>query len=1092
MYNSQKELHISQIRLTGKNAGTDPVAELWKQIAQMDLPGSVHYDFYEASFKRAGSDVEMLFSNNMALAWKHWKNHRFGQASSGVTFRSDCSRISVSAPGTAPSDIIFEQRHPFTLQAGQYNLALRVSCSINRPITFVIYKSHSSFKNPQYHLKKEIYLNKGENHIFLSFQITKELIQSRTAFLLGNHIDDADDFSFSLNIPWAKYYLETREETLNKIFNSMLRLLKQSCPNAHLTLSCIKKKSRKISFTLSGIPFTPSAFRQQAQNLAEFEEIIQQNKGTLQLKNAPENQSNIVFGLPAINTIFDQRGLRDRWDPIPRLALRIYPDKNTLENVKHKFTPGHIEFEDANVAFCQLSALSRKELLENPKNEISDFFPDFEQNIIPFLDDFLRPYGNENSIFTSLLNIKSRPELGFISTMVQTTVLKREASSLIILISLPNPSLSREMEQAAQISSDLIFILNEKGTILETNKQMGTFFGFQPKAAALRKEKIQDHFPGLTKELVFYNKQKKGSLFKTKLKLNSPDLKDNVIVEASFSSCPDHKNHIFLALRDITSEETEIEYLKTHDKLTRLSNFTALRDKLNQLVFSSSEDNVSWGLVLLAINDFDFLQLRAENRQIEELIKEIAQNLKIVSQISNGHAYKINNPSQFAFIFHNLVDMEILNEKLDYLLESLPGRFNSGKDEILDLKYSVGIVFYTPEEGIQDEEELLRKANYALKEASEIKHKTSICHYQNRAHTEYLKKVEKIELINWGLKRNRFETWFQPIGRLGWCIKEKELQAVFRNSETIDKLLAENRLFSREEGCELILKSNYNDLQKEMEFFLRSGIVSQEELTVFFNVLGENVFIRDIVGFESLLRMRGKNSEVLLPADFIHTAEETGQIVDVEWNVLPGTLKAASEWMKQYKHLKLSINLSAKLMRQPDFSRRMLESLEISQFDPKALNIEFVERDEIGESLLDFLPQYKIIKNKGVTFYSDDFGEGTNSVHKMSILNDVISAIKISVTFIQEMCDDVIKEQAVRALYNTGRIFQKDVIVEGVEEKEVLTRLGKIGPLDIQGYGISRPMPAEKVKPFLDAFYNMQGWEKVLFPLNCNSERSVS
>lgn len=246
----------------------------------------------------------------------------------------------------------------------------------------------------------------------------------------------------------------------------------------------------------------------------------------------------------------------------------------------------------------------------------------------------------------------------------------------------------------------------------------------------------------------------------------------------------------------------------------------------------------------------------------------------------------------------------------------------------------------------------------------------------------------------------------------------------------------------------------------------------------------------DVVGFEALIRWQHPERGLLVPDRFLPQIEHTDLIIEIgEW-VLEEVLYQIRRWSEQGSGLnKVSINISGRHLMQADFVERMRHIM-VRHPDVPNTCIEF----EILEtaSIEDFEHVRRVIgefKSLGVKFSIDDFGTGYSSLSFLKHLP--VNTLKIDHTFVRDMLDDANDLALVEATISLAKVFQREVIAEGVESIEhgyVLVRLG----CDLaQGYGIARPMPGDVVPVWLLhnrdhkvwSLWQYQHWEMVDFPL---------
>jgi len=94
----------------------------------------------------------------------------------------------------------------------------------------------------------------------------------------------------------------------------------------------------------------------------------------------------------------------------------------------------------------------------------------------------------------------------------------------------------------------------------------------------------------------------------------------------------------------------------------------------------------------------------------------------------------------------------------------------------------------------------------------------------------------------------------------------------------------------------------------------------------------------------------------------------------------------------------------------------------------------------------------------GISFSLDDFGTGYSSLTYLQKLS--IEELKIDRSFVLDMLEDPNDKAIVVSIIGLGKVFGLRVVAEGVETEEHAKHLLEMGCDIIQGYAISKPMPA--------------------------------
>lgn len=251
----------------------------------------------------------------------------------------------------------------------------------------------------------------------------------------------------------------------------------------------------------------------------------------------------------------------------------------------------------------------------------------------------------------------------------------------------------------------------------------------------------------------------------------------------------------------------------------------------------------------------------------------------------------------------------------------------------------------------------------------------------------------------------------------------------------------------------------------ELENDLRRAI-GQEELRLYYQpkvLLGTG----SITGVEALVRWEHPTRGMLLPEEFIPLAEETGLIVPLGWWVLQEACRRTREWGEQYHTafpLDISVNLSVKQFQEPDLVRKLAGMLREVGLEPSCLQL------EITESVVMEDTEYAAglllgLKGIGVKLALDDFGTGYSS---LSLLHRFpLDELKIEKEFVDGLAQNDQDATIVKAVIDLAHELGMQIVAEGVETIEQLTRLREMGCDQAQGYYFWESLPDEETATLL-------------------------
>jgi diguanylate cyclase (GGDEF)-like protein/PAS domain S-box-containing protein len=213
-----------------------------------------------------------------------------------------------------------------------------------------------------------------------------------------------------------------------------------------------------------------------------------------------------------------------------------------------------------------------------------------------------------------------------------------------------------------------------------------------------------------------------------------------------------------------------------------------------------------------------------------------------------------------------------------------------------------------------------------------------------------------------------------------------------------------------------------------------------------------------IVGFEGLVRWKHPDRGLVNPERFIAVAEETGLIVPLGWWVLRQACWHAREWQQLLPSeppLYVSVNVSGKVVMQPDMFERVTKILEETGLPPTSLRLEITENVimDHGDVALSKLAQFHDL---GVQFSVDDFGTGYSSLSYLQRFS--YDTLKIDRSFISGMESKSDASAIVQTIVALANMLKINVIAEGVETAVQFNRLREIGCSHAQGFWFSRPV----------------------------------
>jgi PAS domain S-box-containing protein len=202
---------------------------------------------------------------------------------------------------------------------------------------------------------------------------------------------------------------------------------------------------------------------------------------------------------------------------------------------------------------------------------------------------------------------------------------------------------------------------------------------------------------------------------------------------------------------------------------------------------------------------------------------------------------------------------------------------------------------------------------------------------------------------------------------------------------------------------------------------------------------------------ELLLRMIGRDNEVIMPGSFLPVAEKYGLIGEIDrWVITQATRRAATGGRV------IEANLSAASIGTSDLLPFIEQQIREARADPANLVFEITETALMhditaGEAFARGLAAL------GCGLALDDFGTGFGSFTYLKKLP--ITHLKIDIEFVRDLATTPDNLHVVKAIVSLARAFGLKTIAEGVEDEQVLTLLRAEGVDFAQGFHLGRPRP---------------------------------
>jgi EAL domain-containing protein (putative c-di-GMP-specific phosphodiesterase class I) len=213
-----------------------------------------------------------------------------------------------------------------------------------------------------------------------------------------------------------------------------------------------------------------------------------------------------------------------------------------------------------------------------------------------------------------------------------------------------------------------------------------------------------------------------------------------------------------------------------------------------------------------------------------------------------------------------------------------------------------------------------------------------------------------------------------------------------------------------------------------------------------------------ISGFEALIRWRHPEKGMISPAAFIPLAEEIGLIIPLgEW-VVREACSTAALWPGD---LRVAVNLSPAQFRSPGLVAVIVGALAASNLPPNRLELEITET-VLMQNNERTLATLRDLHELGVHIAMDDFGTGYSSLSYLQSFP--FDKIKIDRSFIKNITESPSSLNIVRAVAALAKGLGVTATAEGVETKDQLAAITSEGCAEMQGFLMSKPLPAAEIE----------------------------
>lgn len=219
-----------------------------------------------------------------------------------------------------------------------------------------------------------------------------------------------------------------------------------------------------------------------------------------------------------------------------------------------------------------------------------------------------------------------------------------------------------------------------------------------------------------------------------------------------------------------------------------------------------------------------------------------------------------------------------------------------------------------------------------------------------------------------------------------------------------------------------------------------------------------------IVAAEALVRWVHPQLGVLLPGRFMPDVAAHELHEPLLRHVLEQTLRSQATWREQGLEVPVSVNLPTHLLDDPTLPDRLYQQLIEQHAVPASICFELTEESTTAPRASYYAGACRL-RMKGFGLAQDDFGQGYSSL--CNLVSTPFSVLKIDRALVHGCAEDGDLAAALTSMITLGRRLGLEVVAEGVETREELQLLRRLGCDRIQGFLIAPAVPAAVLQGML-------------------------
>ncbi|MEO6701581.1 MAG: EAL domain-containing protein [Jatrophihabitantaceae bacterium] len=215
-----------------------------------------------------------------------------------------------------------------------------------------------------------------------------------------------------------------------------------------------------------------------------------------------------------------------------------------------------------------------------------------------------------------------------------------------------------------------------------------------------------------------------------------------------------------------------------------------------------------------------------------------------------------------------------------------------------------------------------------------------------------------------------------------------------------------------------------------------------------------------VIGAEALVRWIHPVRGVLLPAEFIGLAEQSGLIGLIGERVLKQACLDATSWrLYRCNQAKVAVNVADQQLRDPAFTDLVSAALAESGLPARRLVLEVTESSVAGEDEV-AIHTLRRLRKLGVRVAIDDFGTGLSDLSRLSTMP--VDLLKLDRSFITQLETSTRARALLRGLIGMANALGLRAVIEGIENQQQARIVAAMGGHEGQGWLWGQPADSDQ------------------------------